>query len=73
MGGELILCWGGGGVFLDIFFFYVGGSITAGLISGRGAYIGGRGGIIVCTFFPGRWAYNFGAYKWQFMVIYVVM
>ena len=34
--------------------------------------IGGGGIIIVCTFFPGRWAYNFGAYKWQFMVIYVV-
>ena len=40
-----------------------------------GGGVGERGGglIIVCTFFPGRWAYNFGAYKWQFMVIYVVM
>lgn len=43
------------------------------------AYVcwGGGGGewrhIIVCTFFPGRWACNFGAYKWQFMVIYVIM
>ena len=46
---------GGGGFRLlsDVFFFQVGGSITAGLISGRGAYIGGGGGrlIIVCTFF----------------------
>ena len=36
---------GGGGIFGYIF-FYVGGPITAQLISGRGAYIGGRGGII---------------------------
>ena len=68
------------------FLFQSGGPITAGLISGRGAYIGGGGGrgvlsgefwrgglIIACTFFPGRWAYKFGAYEWQFMVIYVVV
>ena len=24
-------------------------------------------------FFPGRWAYKFGAYEEQFMVIYVVV
>ena len=37
---------GGGRLLSDVFFFQVGGSITAGLISGRGAYIGGGGGII---------------------------
>ena len=48
MGGELILRGRGGGFRLlsDVFFFQVGGSITAWLISGRGAYIGGGGGII---------------------------
>ena len=39
----------GGGDFRllsDVFFFQVCGSIPAWLISGRGAYIGGGGGII---------------------------
>ena len=46
--------YGSGGFLSDVFFFQVGGPLTAGLISGRGAYWrgGGRGGlIIVCTFF----------------------
>ena len=69
------LFWGGGRLLSDVFFFQVGGSITAGLISGRGAYIGGGGGLAYYRmyFFPGKRAYNFGAYKWQFMVIYAVM
>ena len=33
----------------------------------------GGGAYYRMYFFPGRCAYNFGAYKWQFMVIYVVM
>ena len=69
--------WGGGGVggwglgsggFLsDVFFFQIGGPITAGLISGRGAYIvlGGGGGIFGYIFFLRRWVYNCGAYKWE--------
>ena len=62
--------WGGGGVggwglgsggFLsDVFFFQIGGPITGGLISGRGAYIGGRGVLSDEVFNPSRWAYNFG-------------
>ena len=60
--------FGSGGFLSDVFFFQIGGPITAGLISGRGAYIvlGGRGGVIFgYIFFPRRWAYNCGAYKWE--------
>ena len=55
------------GAFYQMYFFFqVGGPLTAGLISGRGAYYR-------MYFFPGRWAYKFGAYEWQFMVIYLVV
>ena len=55
--------YGSGGFLSDVFFFQVGGPITAGLISGRGAYIGGgEGGYYRMNFFihASRWAYNFG-------------
>ena len=51
---------GSGGFLSDVFFFQIGGPITAGLISGRGAYIGGRGVLADEVFNPSRWAYNFG-------------
>ena len=40
-----------------------------------GGLIGGGAGWAYYRmyFFPGRWAYKFGAYEWQFMVIYVVV
>ena len=44
--------YGSGGFLSDVFFFQVGGPITAGLISGRGAYIGGgEGGYYRMNFF----------------------
>ena len=63
------------GAFYQMYFFFqVGGPLTAGLISGRGAYWRGAGWAYYrMYFFPGRWAYKFGAYEWQFMVIYVVV
>ena len=36
--------YGSGGFLSDVFFFQVGGPLTAGLISGRGAYWKGSGG-----------------------------
>ena len=40
-----------------------------------GGLIGGGAGWAYYRmyFFPGRWAYKFGAYEWQFMVMYVVV
>ena len=57
------------GAFYQMYFFFqVGGPLTAGLISGRGAYWRGAGWAYYrMYFFPGRWAYKFGAYEWQFM------
>ena len=62
------------GLFIRCIFFQVGGPITAGLISGREAFWRG-GGVAYYRmyFFPGRWACKFGAYEWQFMVIYLVV
>ena len=66
--------YGSGGFLSDVFFFQIGGPLTAGLISGRGAYWRRAGWAYYrMYFFPGRWAYKFGAYEWQFMVIYVVV
>ena len=66
--------YGSGGFLSDVFFFQVGGPITAGLISERGAYWRGAGWAYYrMYFFPGRCVYKFGASEWQFMVIYVVV